>query len=113
MFDVNGTATATLTINTAAVGALLDPHRIFHPFYALALPLSGLAFIGLGFTSKVRNRQLIGALLAGVLLLGVILTFGCGGGGNGGGGTQTYVITVTGTTAQQTTHNTTVSLTVQ
>jgi hypothetical protein len=73
-------------------------------FYALWLPLPGLALIGVGFGSKdSRRKKILGFLLLWIVLAGLTILPACGsGGGNGGGGggsgtpAGTYTITITG-----------------
>jgi hypothetical protein len=74
-------------------------------FYALWLPLPGLALIGVGFGSKdSRRKKILGFLLLWIVLAGLMILPACGsGGGNGGGGgggsgtpAGTYTITITG-----------------
>jgi hypothetical protein len=85
----------------------------------MLLPISGLAFLGTGLTS--RKKKLWGFLLGCLLFSTLIILPACGGGsssGGGGGGGHpgtpagTYNVTVTGT-AGSLTHATTVSLIVQ
>jgi hypothetical protein len=72
-------------------------------FYAMFLPLSGLALIGTGFgCANSRRRKVLGFLMLYAILAALLLLPACGGGGshtNPHGGTPagTYTITVTGT----------------
>jgi hypothetical protein len=76
-------------------------------FYALWLPVPGLALIGLGFGSgSSRRRNLMGLLLLWTVLAGLIVLPACGssgggggGGGNGGTPAGTYTVTISGTDA--------------
>jgi len=97
-----GSGTSTLTVSTTA------PHAgLFHRsdiFYAMLLPIPGLALIGIGFGSaNSRRRKLLGFLMLSVVLASLLLLPACGGGGGGGGGLHggtpagTYTVTVTGT----------------
>lgn len=96
-----GSGTSTLTVaTTGPTGALFHRSNIF---YAMFLPLSGLALIGTGFgCANSRRRKVLGFLMLYAILAGVLLLPACGGSSNhttGGGGTPagTYTITVTGT----------------
>ena len=114
-FDVNGNATAKLTINTGAATASLVPASLRHdsrPLYFQWLPVAGFALIGAGFGSSrsIRGRLTV-YLLGGILLGGLIFQAACGGGSSGPGST-TYTITVTGTSGS-TRHSTTMTLTIQ
>ena len=114
----NGSGTSTLTVGTTAASALLAPPSNRRPglFYAIWLPVSGLALLGAGFGS--HKRKLLGFLLGCLVFSGLIFLVACGsssggGGGGGGGGTThgTYTITVTGTGGGAT-HSTPLTLTV-
>jgi hypothetical protein len=111
----------TLTVNTTAATALLQ-----HPakgrssglFYAMFLPIGGMALLGFGSAGS-RRKKLFGLMLLGLLLSGLLLMPACGGssyGGGGGGGNPgttagSYTITVTGTAAGATQTGTSPSLT--
>jgi IPT/TIG domain len=114
----NGSGTSTLTVSTtAATTASLVPHS-GGLFYAMLLPIGGLALLRTGFTSG--KKKLWGFLFGCLLFSGLIILPACGGGsssGGGGGGhpgtpAGTYSVTVTGT-AGSLTHAQTVSVTVQ
>ncbi len=106
--------TVTLTVNTAASTALLNNSKPFPAiFYAILLPLCGLALAG---TSRLRRKQLMYGTMMFVALLAIVSMGACGGSSSSGGGGGTtagsYTATVTGTagTASQTT---TLTVTVQ
>jgi len=115
----NGSGPSTVTVSTTAptTGSLAPQSR--NIFYAMLLPIAGLALLGKGFTS--RKKEFWGLLLGCLLFLGLIFLAACGGsssssGGGGHPGTPagTYTITVTGTAATGSlTHSTTVMFTVQ
>jgi hypothetical protein len=73
-------------------------------FYAMLLPVSGLALFGIG-SGAARRKKLFGLILLGLMLSGLLLMPACGGGSSGGGGgggsggttAGSYAITVTGT----------------
>jgi hypothetical protein len=96
-------ATGTLTVNTTAASALLE-RPSSGIFYAMLMPVGGMALLGAGIGSAgSRRRTWFGFLLLGLLLSGLFLMPACGGSGGGtktgNGGTPTgpYAITVTGT----------------
>jgi hypothetical protein len=110
---------ATVTITTAPTTAQVlpsgGPSRVF---YALWLPVAGLAMAGISFRSTPQKKAKIsGFLFCALLVVGLVSQSACGGGGSsggGGGGTPpgTYTITVKGTSASLS-HSTTVTLRVQ
>jgi hypothetical protein len=95
-----------LTVSTTAATALLQRpanRRSSGLFYAMFLPIGGIALLGIGSNGSQR-RELFGFLLLGLVLSGLILMPACGGsshssGGGGSPGTTAgaYTITVTGT----------------
>src|SRR5216684_1733026 len=97
-----GSGTSTLTVNTTGpTGALFHRANIF---YAMFLPLSGLALIGTGFgCANSRRKKVLGFLMLYAILAALLLLPACGGGGGthpppqGGTPPGTYNITVTGT----------------
>jgi len=118
-------ATSTLTITTTGASAAMARHSKF--FYAMWLPIAGLALVGMGFSSaRTRRKKFLGFLMVGMVMAALLLMPACGGGssnnggGGGGGGCTTctpagnYTVTITGTgtDASATTHATTVTLTV-
>ncbi len=93
--------TSTLTFTTQGPsGALI---RRSSMFYALWLPLPGLALLGLGARGS-RRKKLLGFLLFGIVLASLIVLPACGssstssggGGGNPGTPAGTYTLTITG-----------------
>jgi hypothetical protein len=100
--SVAGSGTSTLTVNTTGPTAALV-HRS-SIFYAMFLPLSGLALIGTGFgCANSRRRKVLGFLMLYAILAALLLLPACGGGGgthpppHGGTPPGTYTIMVTGT----------------
>jgi hypothetical protein len=97
-----GSGTSTLTVSTTGpTGALLHRSNIF---YAMFLPLSGLALIGTGFgCANSRRKKVLGFLMLYAILAALLLLPACGGGGGthpppqGGTPPGTYNVTVTGT----------------
>lgn len=108
IFDANGNATATLTINTGAATASLVPLGHNSVSSLFLWPVAVLGMVGAGFGSRCfTRRKLIFYLLGAVLFEGLIVQVGCG--GSGGPGSTTYTITITGTSGS-TNHSTTVPL---
>ena len=122
---VTSGAATTLTITTTGASAAMSRPSKF--FYAMWLPIAGLALVGMGFSSaRTRRKKLLGFLMIGMVMTALFLMPACGGGsssgggGGGGGGcagctpagSYTVTITGTGTDAGTTTHSTTVTLTV-
>jgi hypothetical protein len=96
-------ATSSLTIatNGASSSSHLTPNtnRSLPVFYAMFLPIGGIALLGMGKNS--RRKRLFGILLLGIILMGLLMLPACGGSGGGGGGGNntapgTYNITVSG-----------------
>jgi Pro-kumamolisin, activation domain len=115
--------TSTLTFTTQGPSGAMIRHA--STFYALWLPVPGLALIGLGLGSRdTRRKKLLGCLLLWIVLASLIVLPACGSSGNGGGGggnpgtpAGTYTLTITGKDAangltQSNTAPTTVSVTV-
>jgi hypothetical protein len=72
------------------------------PFYATWLPISGLAFVGLGIGSRVQGkRRVLGGLAFLTLMTLLLLQPACGGSSSStvttGTPAGTYTITVTAT----------------
>ena len=98
-------ATSTLTITTTGSAAAL--HSNTSIYYAMWLPIVGLAFVGMRFsTGDSRKKKLLGFLSLGIVMMLLFLLPACGGssgGGGGGGGCSgctpagNYTITITGT----------------
>jgi len=92
------TLTSTLTFNAASPGKTSMMQTHFGFFYALWLPLPGLALVGISFRASRRKRWL-GLLLLGLLMAGLIATPACVSYkhlGNVGTPPGQYMIAVTG-----------------
>ncbi len=114
----NGPVSSVLNINTTArVTTTVERWRRGGPFYAAWLPVSGLAFLGLGIggTLSRKRRLALGLLLGGFLTL-ILLQAGCGTTTpfttTTGTPAGTYTVTVTASTGSAT-RTTTVQLVVQ
>lgn len=100
----NGTVNATVNIATTAASARIAPTNTHSgTFYAMILPVFGLALVGAGFgPSGSRRRKLFGFIMLGMVLTGLLILPACssssstGGGGGGGTPANTYTITITG-----------------
>jgi hypothetical protein len=100
----NASGTSTLTISTTGPSAALVPvsTRSRGLFYAMLLPIFGMALMGAELTS--RKKKLLGMALASLMILGPLFLAACGGGnsGSGGGGSGggtpagTYIISISG-----------------
>jgi len=98
-------ATSTLTISTNGTkgNGLLSPPSLRRSgwFYAMLLPVGGIALFGAGFAATSRNRKrlfLVCLALLGLMFLASCSTSSKGGGGGGSGDTPTgnYEISITG-----------------
>jgi hypothetical protein len=116
-------ATSTLTITTTGSSAVMVRPSKF--FYAMWLPIAGMALVGMGFSSaRTRRKKLLGFLMIGMVMAALFLMPACDGGSTSStpppngcsgctpAGSYTVTITGAGTDAATTTHSTTVTLTV-
>jgi len=113
--------TSNLTISTngsTGNGLLTPPMGRRSVFYAMLLPICGLAFLGAGF--GYRNKKYLGIIALTLTLALLIVLPACGGGSSGGGGggggsnntaSGTYSLTVSGA-AGGVTHSAPLTLTV-
>jgi hypothetical protein len=104
--------TGTVTFSTVSSSAMML--RRSNGFYALWLPLPGLALIGLAGSRGSRRKKLLGLLLLWIVLAALIILPACasgssGGGGGGSSGTPagTYTLTITGKDANELTQSNT------
>lgn len=114
----NGSATAKLTITTTAPTASLYPQRGSRLWYALCLPVFGLALLGAG-SGRCGEKKILTGLLLLFFLASVSLPLACGGSGGGdSGNTHTgtppgeYQVTVAANSGSLA-HSTVVTITVQ
>jgi hypothetical protein len=98
---VGAPGSATLTFAPAAASnASVKMHSRF--FYALWLPVPGLALVGFGVSGSARRKKIFGLILLCMLLAGVIVTPACVSYthlGNVGTPPGQYTIAITGTDA--------------
>jgi hypothetical protein len=111
-------ATSTLTITTTGAAAAM--YRSSSIFYAMVLPMMGLSLIGIRISSPgSRRKRLLGFLLLGLVMAMLFFLPACSSSNGGGGGGCTgctpagsYTVTITGTDANNLSHATQVTLTV-
>lgn len=104
-------STVTLKISTTArTTTTVDARPTVGPIYALWMPVAGLAFVGLGFGSRVRKKKsVLGGLAFLVVATLILLQPACGGHSSSTtttgtpAGTYTITITATSGTFSQTT----------
>jgi len=106
----------TLVINTTArVTTTTELRRLRTLFYALWLPISGIALMGIGLGASRKRRLILGLLVAGFCSL-MIFQAGCSSKASvtttTGTPAGTYLVTVTATSGSAT-RNATVTLVVQ
>jgi hypothetical protein len=116
---VSGSGTSMFTVSTTAGSALRAPPSMRRTglFYAMGLPMLGMALMGAGL--RPRKKNFLGFVLVCLMISGLIFLTACGGGSGGGGGggsggtpAGTYTIKVSGT-AGSTVNSATVAVTVQ
>jgi hypothetical protein len=94
-----GTSTLTFTPAKGKSAAIFKPRSVF---YALWLPLPGLALVGFGIGSGTLRKKLLGLLFLGMLLATLLVTPACVSTvhlGNVGTPPGTYTLSITGTDA--------------
>lgn len=116
IFDANGNAEATLSMNTSTAGASLAPHSMrddSRQGQLSWLGVLGFALVGVGFNPGQASRKKIVACAVGSLLfIGLAFQFACSGASESATPPQTYAVTITATSGS-TQHSTTTTLTVQ
>jgi hypothetical protein len=113
----NGPASTTLVVNTTErVTTTTRLWRHGGPMYALWLPVSGFAFLGLGGKTS-RRRRILMSLVAGAFLVLILFQAGCGSTGTttttSGTPAGTYTLTIDATCNGTVSRTTTVQLIVQ
>ena len=116
----NASGNSTLTISTTGSTAAVAPvsTRFGALFYAMLLPIFGVALVATEFTS--RKKKLLGMVLASLMISGLLFLAACGGGNSGGGGGSgggtpagTYTISISGAAGSTVAKPVTVMLIVQ
>jgi hypothetical protein len=113
-----GPQSRVLTINTTArVTTTTQMRPASGPLFASWLPVSGLAFLGLGGAAFSRRKKILFAALLGLMLAGIAMQFGCGDSTSStttttGTPAGTYTITVNATSGSAS-RSSTVQLVVQ
>jgi hypothetical protein len=111
-----GAGTSTLTVSTTAATTASVVPQSKGIFFAMWLPIGGLAVLGAGCTS--RRRKFLAPFLICLMLSGLIFMAACGGDSSSGGGGHlgtpagTYTITVSATSGSLT-HTVPVTVIVQ
>ncbi len=111
-------ATSSLTIKTTGASAALQ--KSSNIFYAMWMPVIGIALIGMRLTTgQSQRKKLLGFVLLGIVMASLFMLPACSGGGGGGGGgcsgctpAGNYTVTVSGTDAAGLVHSTNTTLTV-
>ena len=114
----NASGTSTLTLSTTGPSAALVPvsTRSRGLFYAMLLPILGIAVLGTRFNSSRKN--LLRTSLACLMISGLLFLAACGGGNSGVGGVTstpagTYTISILGSAGSVVAKPITVTLIVQ
>ena len=102
----NGSGTSTLTVSTMAATSASLSQQSEGVFYAIWLPIGGLALLGGGFISGWKKLFVL--LLTFLMLSGLIFLAACGGGSSSSGGGQpgtpagSYTVTISATSGSLT-----------
>jgi hypothetical protein len=111
IFDINGNASATLTVNTGPIMGSLGLLRRESIALQFLWPVAGFALAGAGLGSRRSiRRRVMACILSSILFGGMIFQSACA--GSGGPGATTYTVTITGTSAS-TQHSTTAPLVIR